>query len=233
MADAQWKLISDTSSKSEVVRFGSAFHETTMRSDAEARVVAMAHAQWRKIDASRSVSEINQFLSECPELRAEAEQGVDDLQTDWSWVREHDPITPYQFFAARSPSHPERSWIERRIIDLEVAQIASSEHGELPRAEALSSGGTTADVEIENRTDYELTVRYSGPDSKKTVIPSGATRTVSLPLGECNVAAFVSASNMRDYYGSDSMHGGRYSSTFYIQSSFGGFSLPTDKPHRR
>jgi hypothetical protein len=202
---------------------------------AKAQVTALADAQWRRIAAGRSVPEINRFLIEYPEttMRADAERRIQELYNDWNWVREQDSIEHYQRFAARNPLHPERKWIEKRIIDLEVAQIASGEHGELPRAQPLSSGGATVELEVENRTSYELTVRYSGPESKKLVIPPGATRTVSLPPGDYKVAASVTAANVRNYYGSDAMRGGRYSSSFYIQSSYGGVSIPTYRPRQR
>jgi hypothetical protein len=235
IADAQWRLIANTDSKTEVLRFLNEYPETTKRSEAESRVVAIADAQWRRIASSRSVPEINRFLSEYPEttMRAEAERRIQELYNDWNWVREQDSIGHYQNFAARNPLHPERKWIEKRIIDLEVAQIASGEHGELPRAQSLSSGGATVELEVENRTSYELTVRYSGPDSKKLVIPPGETRTASLLPGDYQVAASVSAASVRNYYGSDSMRGGRYSSSFYIESSYGGISIPTYRPRRR
>ena len=141
----------------------------------------------------------------------------------------------YRRFATRYPTHSQIAAIEKRIIDLEVKEIAAGEYGEMPRAQALSYGGTTTDVEVENKTGYELTVRYSGPDSKKLVIPVGATRTIALVPGAYQVAASVNAANVTNYYGSDSMQGGRYSSSFFIQTSFGGssFSTPSFSPSRR
>jgi hypothetical protein len=107
--------------------------------------------------------------------------------------------------------------------------------GPLPKAQALSYGGTSTDVDVENKTGYELTVRYSGPSSKKLVIPVGATRSVALVPGAYQVAASVNAANVTNYFGSDTMQGGRYSSSFFIQSSYGGssFSVPSFTPERR
>jgi len=235
LADAQWNLISGTDSKTEVVKFLREYPETTKTSEAEARIVTIADGQWRKIAAGRSVPAINKFLEDYPEtsMRSEAEQRIQELYNDWDWVREQDSLDHYQRFAARNPNHPERRWIEKRIIDLEVKEIAAGEYGEMPRAQPLSYGGSTVEVEVENQTGYELTVRYSGPDSKKLVIPKGATQTVSLPPGDYKVAASVTAANVRNYYGTDTMRGGQYSSSFYIQSGYGGFSIPTYRPSRR
>ena len=119
------------------------------------------------------------------------------------------------------PNHPKRKWIEKRIIDLEVQAIAAGEHGELPRAQPLASGGTINTVEVKNNTGYELTVRYSGPSSKKLVIPKGETQSVTLPKGNYKVAASVNAHHVTNYYGTDSMQGGQYSSSFRITTSYG------------
>ena len=235
LADAQWKLISDTESKSEVLKFLRGYPETTKTSEAEARIVTIADGQWRKIAAGRSVPAINKFLGDYPEtsMRSEAEQRIQELYNDWNWVREQDSLDHYQRFTARNPNHPERRWIEKRIIDLEVKEIAAGEYGEMPRAQPLSYGGSTVEVEVENSTGYELTVRYSGPDSKKLVIPKGTTQKVSLPPGDYKVAASVTAANVSNYSGTDTMRGGQYSSSFYIESGFGGFSIPTYRPKRR
>jgi hypothetical protein len=235
LADAQWQLISGTDSRNEVLKFLREYPETTKTSVAEARVVAIADGQWLKIAAGRSVPVINKFLADYPEtsMRADAERRIQELYNDWDWVREQDSLEYYQKFVARNPNHPERGWIEKRVIDLEVKQIAAGEYGEMPRAQPLSYGGSTVEVEVENQTGYELTVRYSGPDSKKLVIPKGATQSVSLLPGDYKVAASVTAANVRNYYGTDEMRGGQYSSSFYIKSEYGGYPLPTYRPSRR
>ena len=235
LADARWKVISDTDSKSTLLKFLKYHPETTKRPEVEARIVTIADGEWRKIAAGRSVVAIEKFLEDYHEtsMRAEAEQRIQELHNDLEWVREQDSLDHYQRFATRYPDHSERSWIEKRIIDLEVKQIAAGEYGELPRAKPLSYGGSTVEVEVENQTVYELTARYSGPESKKLVITRGATQKVSLPPGDYKVAASVTAANVRNYYGTDVMRGGQYSSIFYIQSEYGGFPIPSHRPSRR
>lgn len=143
---------------------------------------------------------------------AELERLGDDL----GWVKAQDKLPFYLRFTKKFPDHPEIDNINKRIIDLEVKEISAGEYGEMPRAQALSIGGKTAEVEIENKTGYVLTIRYSGPDSKKVVIPAATTETISLMPGEYQVAASVSASHVTNYFGRDSMAGGKYSSSFYI-----------------
>ena len=205
--------------------------------DAKQQITTIADRLWTPISTSRSEAEIRRYLKDYPETTklAAAEAHIQELYNDFEWVKEQDSLEHYRRFATRYPTHSQIAAIEKRIIDLEVKEIAAGEYGEMPRAQALSYGGTTTDVEVENKTGYELTVRYSGPDSKKLVIPVGATRTIALVPGAYQVAASVNAANVTNYYGSDSMQGGRYSSSFFIQTSFGGssFSTPSFSPSRR
>ena len=73
---------------------------------------------------------------------------------------------------------------------------------------------------MNNKTGYELSVRYSGPESKKLVIPTGSIKSIILPPGEYQVAATVTARNVRNYFGRDKIQGGSYSSEFYIKSEY-------------
>lgn len=203
------------------------------RDEALTRVREFADAQWQGVAGGRSVKAIEKFLRENPEtsMRDAAKRRIQELHDDWTWVRKQDSLPHYRRFAERFPDHPEQAWIQKRIIDLEVNEIASGEVRGMPKAQPLTRGGVSAEVRVENKTDYELTVRYSGPDSKKLVLPSGAVRTVSLLPGEYRVAASVSASNVMNYFGSETMQGGTYSSSFYIQSGFG--SIPSSSRQRR
>ena len=140
---------------------------------------------------------------------------------DIEWVKNQSSLPIYDRFITKFPNHPEIPLLRKRIIDLEVKKIAAGKYGKMPRAQAQKLGGTIAKVTVENQTGYELTVRYSGPDSKKLIIPKGMTKSVSLYPGDYKVAASVNASNVTNYYGADSMRGGQYSSNFYIKSGSG------------
>jgi hypothetical protein len=135
-------------------------------------------------------------------------------------VKEQDKIPHYQRFIARNPTHPQRAWMEKRIIDLEVDAIAAGEHGELPKADAVGDASTAgpAAVEIDNGTGYELTVRYSGGESKRVVVPVGRKQSFQLPNGSYRVAASVNAARVRNYYGKEDFSGGRYTIRYFIKS---------------
>jgi hypothetical protein len=148
------------------------------------------------------------------------EENGQELYNDIDWVFKQDKLAHYRQFAYRHPSHPQINSIEKRIIDLEVKEIAGGEYGEMPPAQVQSLGGSYAHVEIKNDTEYELTLRYSGPDSKKLVIPIGETRSIALVPGSYKVGASVNATNVTNFYGLDTMQGGKYSSSFFILGSY-------------
>jgi outer membrane protein assembly factor BamD (BamD/ComL family) len=230
IADAKWDSISNTDSKEDIIKFLEDNPETTKSSEAKSRMVTIADAQWLKIASGRSVGAINGFLNDFPEtsMRHAAEQRIQELYDDFEWVREQDLLKFYKKFLNRHPNHPHKTWIEKRIIDLEVKEIAAGDYGVLPPAQPIQLGGRNAIVQVNNKTDYELSVRYSGPESKKLVIPTGAIKSISLPPGEYQVAATVTARNIRNYFGRDKIHGGSYSSEFYIKSEYSnGNSAPS------
>jgi len=177
--------------------------------------IARAENQAKKEREERVVIEANKARE-----RQLAAEELERLKDDLSWVKTQDKLPFYERFAERFANHPEIDSIRKRIIDLEVKRIAAGEYGEMPKAQSLSSGGSFVEVEVENKTGYILTIRYSGPDSQKVLIPIGVTTTVSLPPGDYQVAASVSASNVTNYFGRDSMKAGKYSSSFYIQSQY-------------
>lgn len=115
------------------------------------------------------------------------------------------------------PDHIESLAIEEKIIRLEVDEImGDSETGKMPSFNQYgSSYSSNSVVRITNDTGCELTVRYSGPDVEKIIIPKGSTMSVNLTSGNYNVAASACGAN---YAGSESLHG-EYGSTFYIRTT--------------
>lgn len=116
LADAEWKLISNTNSRNEVLKFLKAYPEASKTREAEERLVSIADAQWDKISTTRSITAINTYLADYPETprRREAEKRIEFLYSDWDWVREEDSIAAYQRFLTHNPNHPEQKWIEKR-----------------------------------------------------------------------------------------------------------------------
>ena len=237
IANQCWLDLSRTDSKTEIQKFLKEYPETTKVAAAEARIIEIADQKWADISKSRSLAEIRSFLAVYPESTKStaAETRIQLLFNDINWVAEQDSLEHYRKFASRFPTHRSIPAIQKRIIDLEVKEIAAGEYGEMPKAQALRFGGTSTSVEVENKTGYELTVRYSGPSSKKLILPKGATLKLSLVPGAYQVAASVDSANVRNYYGTDTMQGGSYASNFFISTRTEGSSLsfPSFTPSRK
>lgn len=220
---AVWNDAKNSDEITRVRAYQKLFPDGKFSKAAAATATKLADAHWLRIASSRSEAVLKRFLVEFPETtrQKDAETQIQALYNDLSWVQQQGTLDAYQRYLRQNPASPERSFVEKKIIDLEVAAIAAGDHGVLPKAQTVSadSRSSSAEVTIENGTSYELTVRYSGPDSQKIVIPASATRSLTLQVGSYTVAASVSAANVRNYVGTDTMQGGRYSSRFYIATS--------------
>ncbi len=134
-----------------------------------------------------------------------------------------DTSDAWKRFLRHYPNYFYKSDIERRIIQLEVNEImGNSNTGKMPSFEknyssSFSSSSSNSMVNITNDTGCELTVRYSGKDVKKIVIPIGESINVSLKSGSYNITASACGSN---YAGTEYLDGS-YSSKFYIQRTYG------------
>ena len=137
----------------------------------------------------------------------------------WGMATSLNTIEAYRKYSDMYPYGEHRSQAEKKIIDLEVAAIYAGDHGTLPAMDRTRFGsGPMSHVTVENDTPYTLTIRYSGVDSKKLVIPAGKTSSVSLTNGTYKIAASVSAYDVRSYAGSEILSGGSYDVSYYISS---------------
>jgi hypothetical protein len=120
-------------------------------------------------------------------------------------------------FISNYPNRADREDIEKRIIDSEVREIMGvAATGRLPTFVQTSyEYSSSSSISVTNDTGCELTVRYSGVDSRRIDIPAGATRTVSLLSGSYKIAASACGAN---YAGVESLSGS-YSSKYYISTS--------------
>ena len=137
----------------------------------------------------------------------------------WSTAKKENTISAYQKYKNLYPKGSHIAQAEKKLIDLEVANVFAGSHGSLPSMDKTSWGsGPTAYISVTNRTSYTLTLRYSGPDSKKLVISPGGTSSVTLKNGRYRVAASVNASNVSNYAGIEDLSGGSYSVEYYIST---------------
>lgn len=187
------------------------------------RVDLIPRFEWKALQTSVSLEDLTAFARKYKkhEVSKLAHDRIRVLCRDHDWVKRQDSLETYRIHLELVPDSPLRSEMEKRIIDLEVAEIMSGEHGKLPPASPLNlTGGNTAEVKIENQTTYTLTVRYSGNQSYRFDLAPSAVQEVRLEPGSYKVAATVSSSRVTPYAGSDSLRGGSYGVKFFIQTRF-------------
>ena len=160
--------------------------------------------------------------------QSEAEERITALQEEllwkteksaWETALERDNELAYKKYIELYPNGKHGRQAEKKLIDIEVASVFAGEHGTLPQMDRGYSTGTSYSViEIENRTQYELTVNYSGPDSKRMVIPSYGTKSMRIGNGSYRVAANV-GHGVIPFAGTEYLDGSHYSSSFYISTT--------------
>lgn len=107
----------------------------------------------------------------------------------------------------------------KQAVDWLVNNVYQGSYGSLPLMERTRySQSARSTIRVFNRTQYKLTVLYSGKDSKGLVLQPGTGGEVTLPNGSYRVAASVSAGNVRSFAGSESLTGGSYEVTYYIET---------------
>ena len=141
--------------------------------------------------------------------------------TAWERARKADTKEAYQRYVAMYPNGAHRPQASQRIVDLSVNDIFDGDHGSLPEMHCVArdDDSPTSTITVENATRYPLTVMYSGPESRSTVIPPGAKSTVTLPNGRYRIAASVPDAFVRPFAGSETFSGGRYETGYVIVRS--------------
>lgn len=147
------------------------------------------------------------------------EWGSED--TAWERARKADTKDAYQRYVAMYPNGAHRPQASQRLVDLSVDDIFNADHGSLPKMHRVQSDddSPTSTITVENATRYPLTVMYSGPESRSTLIPPGAKETVTLPNGRYRIAASVPDASVRPFAGSETFSGGRYETGYMIVRS--------------
>ena len=107
----------------------------------------------------------------------------------------------------------------KEVIDLLVQSIMAGEYGSLPQMNRTSGKNSISNtIEVNNSTDYPLTVLYTGTDIQQLKIQPNKTTSIRLKSGNYKIAAFVEA-NIRSYAGEEQLIGGTYKVKYYISSS--------------
>ncbi len=113
---------------------------------------------------------------------------------------------------------------EARMADVEVGIILGQKFLPLPPgAEGVRGNvGNQAELAIENGTEYNLVVFYSGPSSKKVELKAHEVKTIQLTRGKYKVAARGDAPNVLPFAGERSFQAGYIYQIRWIIVSRGG-----------
>lgn len=183
------------------------------------------NAFYVQVAAENSISGWTAFLDAVPDgYENDARERLSELQwrdesTAWQMATDNNNQASYEKYLELHPKGKHTKQAERKLIDIEVAAAFAGEHGILPQMDKGYSTGTSYSViEIENRTQYDLTVSYSGPDSKRMVISPHATRSMRIGNGNYRVAANV-GHGVIPFAGTEYLDGSHFSSSFYISTT--------------
>lgn len=145
-------------------------------------------------------------------IKARLEKGmIDDAQ----WKYDH----LEQRMTAQGVKETYKEELNQLDIFLEVAKIKANDPTELPESDKLDDViGKYSSVQIENATEYTLTIYYSGIDPKRIEIMPHGTEMFTIRSGSYQVAASVSAPSVVNCYGRKTMVGGSYSNKYYIET---------------
>ena len=111
---------------------------------------------------------------------------------------------------------------EKIIVDMTVQNVfGTNSYGKLPSMnKTYYDQSSTSKVSVENDTGYILTIMYSGPDSRRLVIPQHSQKSITLINGTYRIAASVSASDVSPFAGTETLTGGGYDVSYYISSRY-------------
>lgn len=182
--------------------------------------------QWEQAQEINTTDGYKQFLEKYPScsyagLAKDKLREIEDNQ--WNNTSQINTASAYREFLALFPDGSHAVDAERKIVDMEVDSVMHGRYGSLPSMNKVSDGyryDDSNEVEIYNNTGYNLTVLYSGTDSKKITFAPHETRTFKIKNGSYRVAAWVDASGVSSCGGNENLTGGSYSVEYYIYTSY-------------
>ena len=179
-------------------------------------------AAWNNYKKAVPASEYRDADSKIAAIQKEIEENKwKNESTAWQAASAGNTIALYEKYLQNFPYGSHAAAARKRIIDIKVSNIARGDHGTLPSMDQSYYGyGSTSSITVSNDTSYQLTLLYSGSaESKEIIIPAHGSRTFTLRNGTYRIAASVKASNVRSYYGTETLSGGGYSASYYISTT--------------
>ena len=184
---------------------------------------AIADTAALKIIRSTNIYDIREreyFGSDVYEISSRVSQLISDESSLWEIVTQKDDANSYDYFLEQFPNSSHYNEAYRLLIERDVAEAFAGKHGIMPEMDkGRRTGRAYSTIEIENRTEYVLTISYSGPDYKRIKIQPHSNAIVNIGNGYYDIAARVKASNVTPYVGQETLDGSYYSSSYYISTT--------------
>lgn len=142
-------------------------------------------------------------------------------QNAWKTATSMNTLAAYQLYLSLYPNGRHHTQAQQMAIDLEVTNVfAEGNYAPLPSMNRTSYVESSySSVYVQNDTRYNLTLLYSGIESKRVTIPPRQVKNIRLKPGTYRIVASVDASNVRNFAGEENLTGGSYSVSYYIQTS--------------
>ncbi len=205
--------------------FLASFPASKYSAEANARIKELKEDMaWDETVRTGTIASYEEFINDFPDGKnhSKALKKLNELESiaaEWDKACRVNTIEAYHDYLSLFPSGDYSEEAEKRMVDLEVDAIFKGDHGTLPSMNRISSGEddvTTNQIEIYNNTQYNLTVYYSGLQSKKVVFSPKERITIELVNGEYRIAASVDAADVGNYAGTEKLEGGSYDIEYYI-----------------
>lgn len=123
-------------------------------------------------------------------------------------------VDGWKKFLTDHPEYEDKDEISDKIIRAEVDEIMKNKDtGQMPTSEKTRGGNQAfSSIIVDNNTSCDLTLRYSGTDAKKIIIPPNSEQKISLQSGQYNVAATACG----HHYAGSEVLSGDYEVVYYI-----------------
>lgn len=225
--DRAWKTANYYNTVSQFKSFISKYPDSKYLLRAENKIKEIEEGKaWDNSKSINSIFTYENFLQSYPKSKFayEARNRIRNLkeEKDWYNTERVGSISAYKNHIKKYPYGKYSKEAKKKIIDLEVDEIFKGDHGELPsmnKSSTTNNYSTTSEIEIVNNTKYNLTIRYSGPESKKILFTPKQKKTITLTKGNYRVTASVNVADIRNYAGSEKLDGGWvYSVEYYIKT---------------
>ena len=140
----------------------------------------------------------------------------------WKSATDENTVDAYSKYLDLYPNGGHAKHAEKNIVDMTVQNVfGTNSYGKLPSMnKTYYNKSSTSKISVKNDTGYTLTIMYSGPDSRRLVIPQHSQKSITLVNGTYRIAASVNASDVNPFAGTETLTGGGYDVSYYISSRY-------------